>query len=240
MAIVAAAGYAAVIIDDSSRSARVGTVATSDFRGQWGVVRNEELAVEPPTAARRLLGSTLWSGSVGVRIVEVEAYGGDPAGPWPDPASHSGRGRTKRNAVMFGPAGVLYVYLSYGMHMCVNVTSGPDGTASAVLIRSGEVIAGLATARERRSAARTDADLARGPGNLGSTLGITLSDYGTPLFDPAAPIRLRLNGAIDPAEISSGPRVGVSSAADVPWRFWLASPAVSVYRRSPRAPIEAV
>ncbi|MEV4238958.1 MULTISPECIES: DNA-3-methyladenine glycosylase [unclassified Nocardia] len=203
-------------------------------------MRNEELAVEPPAAARRLLGSTLWSGPVGVRIVEVEAYGGDPAGPWPDPASHSGRGRTKRNAVMFGPAGVLYVYLSYGMHMCVNVTSGPDGTASAVLIRSGEVIAGLETARDRRPPARTDADLARGPGNLGSALGITLSDYGTPLFDPASPIRLELNGAIDPAEISNGPRVGVSSAADVPWRFWLASPAVSVYRRSPRAPMEAV
>ncbi|WP_040689338.1 DNA-3-methyladenine glycosylase [Nocardia vinacea] len=203
-------------------------------------MRNEELAVEPPAAARRLLGSTLWSGPVGVRIVEVEAYGGDPAGPWPDPASHSGRGRTKRNAVMFGPAGVLYVYLSYGMHMCVNVTSGPDGTASAVLIRSGEVIAGSDTVRERRPAARTDADLARGPGNLGSALGITLSDYGTPLFDPASPIRLELNGAIDPAEISDGPRVGVSSAADVPWRFWIASPAVSVYRRSPRAPIEAV
>ncbi|WP_433598399.1 DNA-3-methyladenine glycosylase [Nocardia sp. CA-135953] len=203
-------------------------------------MRNEELAVEPPAAARRLLGSTLWSGPVGVRIVEVEAYGGDPAGPWPDPASHSGRGRTKRNAVMFGPAGVLYVYLSYGMHMCVNVTSGPDGTASAVLIRSGEVIAGAETVRERRPAARTDVDLARGPGNLGSALGITLSDYGTPLFDPASPIRLVLNGAIDPAEISDGPRVGVSSAADVPWRFWLASPAVSVYRRSPRAPIEAV
>ncbi|MEV6138721.1 DNA-3-methyladenine glycosylase [Nocardia sp. NPDC051990] len=203
-------------------------------------MRNDELAVEPPAAACRLLGSTLWSGPVGVRIVEVEAYGGDPAGPWPDPASHSGRGRTKRNAVMFGPAGVLYIYLSYGTHMCVNVTSGPDGTASAVLIRSGEVIAGLATARERRSAVRTDADLARGPGNLGSALGITLSDYGTPLFDPASPIQLQLNGAIDPTEISSGPRVGVSSAADVPWRFWLASPAVSVYRRSPRAPIEAV
>ncbi|MEU0506090.1 DNA-3-methyladenine glycosylase [Nocardia sp. NPDC005998] len=203
-------------------------------------MRNEELAVEPPAAARRLLGSMLWAGPVGVRIVEAEAYGGDPAGPWPDPASHSGRGRTKRNAVMFGPAGVLYVYLSYGMHMCVNVTSGPDGTASAVLIRSGEVVAGLETARARRPAARTDADLARGPGNLGSALGITLSDYGIPLFDPASPIRLELNGAIDPAEIASGPRVGVSSAADVAWRFWLASPAVSVYRRSPRAPIEAI
>jgi DNA-3-methyladenine glycosylase len=198
----------------------------------------EELAVEPPAAARRLLGATLWSGPVGVRIVEVEAYGGDPAGPWPDPASHSGRGRTKRNDVMFGPAGVLYVYLSYGMHTCINVTSGPDGVASAALIRSGEVVEGLETVRERRPGARSDLDSARGPGNLGSALGITLSDYGTPLFDPASPIRLELHDPIADAEIASGPRVGVSSAADLPWRFWLpGSRAVSVYRRSPRAPL---
>ncbi|WP_069166117.1 DNA-3-methyladenine glycosylase [Nocardia altamirensis] len=197
----------------------------------------DELAVEPPAAARRVLGATLWSGTVGVRIVEVEAYGGDPAGPWPDPASHSGRGRTKRNAVMFGPAGVLYVYLSYGMHMCINVTSGPDGIASAALIRSGEVVAGSAEARARRPAARSAADLAKGPGNLGSTLGITLSDYGTPLFDPSAPIRLELGDPVPASEIASGPRVGVSLAADLPWRFWLpSSPAVSTYRRSPRAP----
>lgn len=198
----------------------------------------EELAVEPPAAARRLLGATLWSASVGVRIVEVEAYGGDPAGPWPDPASHSGRGRTKRNDVMFGPAGVLYVYLSYGMHTCINVTSGPDGVASAALIRSGEVIEGLETVRERRLGARSDLALARGPGNLGSALGITLNDYGTPLFYPASPIRLELHDPIADAEIASGPRVGVSSAADLPWRFWLpGSGAVSVYRRSPRAPL---
>ncbi|MFI9511134.1 DNA-3-methyladenine glycosylase [Nocardia sp. NPDC052566] len=197
----------------------------------------DELAIEPPAAARRLLGATLWSGPVAVRIVEVEAYGGDPSGPWPDPASHSGRGPTKRNAVMFGPAGVLYVYLSYGMHTCVNVTSGPDGTASAVLIRSGEVVAGLDVARSRRPAARSDADLARGPGNLGSALGITLADYGTELFDPSAPIRLELNGAAPAGAIAHGPRVGISTAVEVPWRFWLPdSPAVSAYKRSPRAP----
>ncbi|MBF6213443.1 DNA-3-methyladenine glycosylase [Nocardia puris] len=200
----------------------------------------EELVVEPPAAARRLLGSVLRAGPVALRIVEVEAYGGDPAGPWPDPASHSGRGRTKRNAVMFGPAGFLYVYLSYGMHTCLNVTSGPDGTASAVLLRAGEVVEGLDVVRARRPAARSDADLARGPGNLGTAMGITLDDYGTPLFDPHAPIRLELNGALDPALVASGPRVGVSTAADRPWRFWLpASPAVSAYRRSPRAPSAA-
>ncbi|GAB2692765.1 DNA-3-methyladenine glycosylase [Nocardia thraciensis] len=198
----------------------------------------EELAVEPLEAARRLLGATLWSGPVGVRIVEVEAYGGDPAGPWHDPAAHSGRGRTPRNAVMFGPPGVLYVYFSYGMHTCVNVTSGPDGIASAVLIRAGEVIAGHETARARRPAARADAGLARGPGNLGSALGITLADYGIGLFDPKSPIRLELGSEItDTGALGVGPRVGVSLAADRPWRLWLRdSPAVSAYRRSPRAP----
>ncbi|MET9491278.1 DNA-3-methyladenine glycosylase [Nocardia sp. NPDC006630] len=198
----------------------------------------EELVVEPLVAARRLLGATLWSGVVGIRITEVEAYGGDPAGPWPDPAAHSYPGPTPRNAVMFGPPGVLYVYLSYGMHTCVNVTTGPDGTASAVLIRAGEVIAGHDLARSRRPAARTDADLARGPGNLGSALGITLGDYGTDLFTAKSAIRLELTPEIiEPTVISAGPRVGVRLAAERPWRLWLAdSPAVSVYRRSPRAP----
>jgi DNA-3-methyladenine glycosylase len=171
---------------------------------------------------------------VAVRIVEAEAYGGDPAGPWPDSASHSARGRTKRNAVMFGEPGVLYVYLSYGMHTCVNVTSGPDGVASAVLLRSGEVVAGHDVARARRRAARSDAELARGPGNFGSALGIALSDYGARLFDPSSAIRLEL-GAPE-TDTASGPRVGVSTAADRPWRFWLpGSPAVSAYRRSPKA-----
>ncbi|WP_245663546.1 DNA-3-methyladenine glycosylase [Nocardia inohanensis] len=198
----------------------------------------EELAVEPLAAARRILGATLWSGAVGMRIVEVEAYGGDPGGPWPDPAAHSGRGRTARNAAMFGPPGVLYVYFSYGMHTCVNVTTGPDGIASAVLIRAGEIIAGIDEARARRPAARKDADLARGPGNVGSALDIRLADYGTRLFDPAAPIRLELGPELtDLSAIAVGPRVGVSLAADVPWRLWLPeSPAVSAYRRSPRAP----
>ncbi|MCU1645672.1 MAG: DNA-3-methyladenine glycosylase [Nocardia sp.] len=197
----------------------------------------EELVAEPLVAARRLLGATLSSGPVVIRIVEVEAYGGDPGGPWPDPAAHSFPGPTARNAVMFGPPGILYVYLSYGMHTCVNVTSGPDGTAGAVLIRAGEVIAGHDIARGRRPAARTDADLARGPGNLGSALGITLGDYGTRLFDAQSPIRLELAPEItDPAAISAGPRVGVRLAAERPWRLWLPdSPAVSVYRRSPRA-----
>lgn len=200
-------------------------------------VSAEELAVEPLTAARRLLGATLWSGPVAARIVEVEAYGGDPAGPWPDPAAHSGRGRTPRTAAMFGPPGRLYVYLSYGMHTCVNIISGPDGVASGILLRSAEITAGHEIARHRRPAARSDIDLARGPGNLGSALGIGLDDYGTDVFAPESAIRLELAPPADPSRIAAGPRVGVSTAADRPWRLWLPeSAAVSAYRRSPRAP----
>lgn len=200
-------------------------------------VSAEELAVDPLTAARRLLGATLWSGSVGAYLVEVEAYGGDPAGPWHDPAAHSGRGRTPRNAAMFGPPGRLYVYRSYGMHTCVNIVSGPDGVASGVLLRSAEIIAGHDIARARRPAARGADDLARGPGNLGSALGIHMDDYGTDVFDPDSVIRLELGPPADPSRILAGPRVGVSTEADRPWRLWLHhSRAVSVYRRSPRAP----
>ncbi|NUP28604.1 MAG: DNA-3-methyladenine glycosylase [Nocardia sp.] len=197
----------------------------------------EELAVDPLTAARRLLGATLWAGPVGARIVEVEAYGGDPAGPWHDPAAHSARGRTPRNTVMFGPPGRLYCYFSYGMHTCVNIISGPDGVAGGVLLRAAEIVAGIDTARSRRPGARADAGLAKGPGNLGSALGIGLSDYGTDVFAPDSPIRLELGRPVDASQIAAGPRVGVSAEADRPWRVWLAaSPAVSVYRRSPRAP----
>ncbi len=199
-------------------------------------VSAQELAVDPPTAARRLLGAILWSGPVALRIVEVEAYGSDPDGPWPDPAAHSWPGPTARNAVMFGPAGRLYVYRSYGIHLCVNVTGGYDGEAGAVLVRAAEVVDGIEMARERRPAARKDTDLARGPGNVGSALGITMSDYGTELFDPFSALRLELNPPVPQSEIAAGPRVGVSLAAETAWRFWLpASPAVSVYRRSPRA-----
>ncbi|MGW5573444.1 DNA-3-methyladenine glycosylase [Nocardia thailandica] len=196
-----------------------------------------ELVADPATAARRLLGAELWSGPVGLRVVEVEAYGGPADGPWPDPAAHSWPGPTARNAVMFGPAGRLYVYRSYGIHVCANVTVGFDGNAAAVLIRAGEIVAGHETARTRRPAARTDTALARGPGNVGSALALSLDDYGTELFDPFGPIRLDLRPPVEPTRIAAGPRVGVSRAADLPWRFWLPdSPAVSVYRRSPRAP----
>jgi DNA-3-methyladenine glycosylase len=191
------------------------------------------LVVDPLTAARRLLGAQLAAGEVSATIVEVEAYGGPPDGPWPDPASHSFRGPNGRNGVMFGRAGRLYTYRSHGIHVCANVVCGPEGTAAAVLLRAAVIEEGVGLARTRRGAAVRDRALARGPGNLCSALAITMDDYGTDLFDRASRVRLRLGGG---RAVADGPRVGVSQAADRAWRFWLADrPEVSAYRRSPRA-----
>ncbi|MEU2665478.1 DNA-3-methyladenine glycosylase [Micromonospora sp. NPDC007220] len=179
-------------------------------------------------AARGLLGCRLTAGDVTVRITEVEAYAGTAG----DPASHAHRGRTPRNAVMFGPAGHAYVYFTYGMHWCINVVTGPDGEASAVLLRAGEVVDGVETARARRPAVRRDVDLARGPARLCAALGIDKSAYGRWLLGDG-PVRLRPADVPVPGEaVAAGPRVGVTGAHDVPWRFWIAGdPTVSAYRR---------
>lgn len=185
-------------------------------------------ALEGPVleAAPRLLNAVLRHGDVAVRLTEVEAYDGAE-----DPGSHAFRGRTRRNAVMFGPAGHLYCYFTYGMHVCCNVVCGPEGRASAVLLRAGEVVEGVETARERRPRAR-DRDLARGPARLCSALGIELSHDGTDLA--AGPVTLTLGEP--PAAVSTGPRVGLRGAPDRPWRFWATGdPSVSVYR--PAAPL---
>lgn len=179
-------------------------------------------------AARGLLGCRLTAGDVTVRITEVEAYAGTAG----DPASHAHRGRTPRNAVMFGPAGYAYVYFTYGMHWCMNVVTGSDGEASAVLLRAGEVVDGVETARARRPAVRRDVDLARGPARLCAALGIDKSAYGRWLLGDG-PVRLRPADVPVPGEaVAAGPRVGVTGAHDVPWRFWIADdPTVSAYRR---------
>jgi DNA-3-methyladenine glycosylase len=190
--------------------------------------------VDPVAAARRLLGAALTGRGVSAIVVEVEAYGGPPDGPWPDAASHSFRGRGGRNTVMFGPAGRMYTYLSHGIHVCANVVCATDGVAGAVLLRAAAVEAGQDVAQVRRGDSVRQAGLARGPGNLCSALGITMGDNGIDLFDTYSPIRLALAPEHPAAD---GPRVGVSQAADRPWRFWLAGrPEVSLYRRSPRAP----
>jgi DNA-3-methyladenine glycosylase len=162
-----------------------------------------------------------------VRITEVEAYGGVH-----DPASHAFT-RTPRSEIMYGRAWRLYVYRSYGMHFCANIVTGPTEEASAVLVRAGEVVDGIDLARERRIGVK-DAQLARGPGNRARALGLSLADLGTDLLGPDG-VRLG-DPPVTIPEISAGPRVGVSKAADVPWRFWVrGDPTVSAYRRSPRA-----
>jgi DNA-3-methyladenine glycosylase len=179
------------------------------------------------TRARGLLGRVLHGHGAAVRITEVEAYGGIN-----DPASHAFT-RTPRSEIMYGEPWRLYVYRSYGMHFCANIVTGPTETASAVLIRAGEVVGGIETARKRRPAVK-DVALARGPGNLARALDLSLDDLGTDLLGSDG-VRLGEPPATSP-DISSGPRVGVSKAADVPWRFWITGdPTVSAYRRSPRA-----
>ncbi|GAB3748173.1 DNA-3-methyladenine glycosylase [Microlunatus parietis] len=190
-----------------------------------------DLARPVAQVAPRLLNAVLRNGDVAVRLTEVEAYDGGN-----DPASHAYRGLTQRNAIMFGPPGFLYVYFSYGVHWAANVVCGPDGQSAAVLLRAGEVIDGIELARSRRLSARKDRDLARGPGRLTQALGLTGEHRGADLFGDG-PVSLTL--ATRPARgVAQGPRVGVSVAADRPWRFWLdGDPSVSPYRRSPRAPV---
>ncbi|MGR6917102.1 DNA-3-methyladenine glycosylase [[Actinomadura] parvosata] len=183
-----------------------------------------------------LLGRVLVHGSVAVRLTEVEAYGG----PGEDPAAHTYRGRTPRNAVMFGPPGHLYVYFTYGMHFCANLVCLPEGSGSAVLLRAGEVVAGRPEARLRRSAVRPipDRDLARGPARLAVALGLvrehngldTILD-GSPAGRPHDSLTVLEGRPADPALIRSGPRTGVSTAKETPWRFWIdGDPTVSPYR----------
>jgi DNA-3-methyladenine glycosylase len=139
---------------------------TVKAEGRICPVSADQLAVDPVAAAHRLLGATLSGRGVSATIVEVEAYGGVPDGPWPDAAAHSYRGPNGRNAVMFGPPGRLYTYRSHGIHVCANVACGPEGTAAAVLLRGAAIESGLDVARSRRGESIRTAALARGPGNL--------------------------------------------------------------------------
>ena len=179
-----------------------------------------------------LLGCLIEAGPVAVRITEVEAYDGTGL----DPASHAHRGPTPRTEVMFGPAGFAYVYFSYGMHWCLNVVTGRAGSASAVLLRAGEVVRGVDIARARRPAARRDLDLARGPARLCSALGVDGASSGLDLLDRRSPLQLVCReGDLDPATVRIGPRVGISQAEGRPWRFWLhGQPSVSQYRPATR------
>ena len=175
--------------------------------------------------ARALLGAVVTHAGVSVRLTEVEAYAGGH-----DPASHAFRGPTPRTAVMFGPPGHAYVYFTYGMHFCMNLVCGPDGHASAVLLRAGEVVDGLAVARQRREGSR-DRDLARGPARLTRALAVDRQQDGADVTSPRSPLRVSGGVPVDDDAVRWGPRVGVSAAAELPWRVWIdGEPTVSPYR----------
>ncbi|TFC87634.1 DNA-3-methyladenine glycosylase [Cryobacterium sp. TMT4-31] len=177
-----------------------------------------------------LLGGLLRHGDTVLRITEVEAY---LAGT--DPGSHAFRRRTDRNTTMFGPPGHLYAYFSYGMHVCANIVCSPEGEASAVLLRAGEIVAGHESARARRGPTVAVRDLARGPARLTQALGIGLHQDGADLG--AEPFELSLAEAA-PA-MQTGPRTGVSGpggGTEYAWRFWIPGDrTVSAYRRHPHA-----
>ena len=198
------------------------------------IVERSFLARPGLAVAPDLLGCVLRhttpEGTVAVRLTEVEAYEGSD-----DPGSHAFRGRTPRNEVMFGPAGHLYVYFTYGMHFCANVVCDVEGTATAVLLRGGEVIEGSALAATRRLSARAPREYARGPARLVSALGLGRADNGADLCAPESPTVLLPGRPVDPGRVRTGPRVGVSGAGgdggSFPWRFWLdGEPTVSPYR----------
>lgn len=181
----------------------------------------------PLSAADALLGAVLSrsspEGVVSVRLTEVEAYAGED-----DPGSHAYRGRTARNATMFGPVGHLYAYRIYGIHTCLNVVAGERGSSSAVLLRAGEVVGGVELARARRGAGRRsnallrDHELARGPGNLVAALGASIGDDGA-RFD-AEPFTLIPRPSGTESGAVRGLRVGVGTpggAQPFDWRFWL-------------------
>lgn len=208
----------------------------------WHAATRRELEPLPVDVAPRLLGGLLRVESGGeivtVRLTEVEAYHGQGTGERPDPGSHARMGPTARNATMWGEPGHLYVYLSHGIHSCVNVVCGAEGVAGGVLLRAGEVVEGRDAASRRRAAARTDRDLARGPGRLGEAVGLRHPVHdGIDLVAPVAragatATLLLLDEPL--SSIARGPRVGVAGVAGTdafPWRFWIAGdPTVSAFR----------
>lgn len=185
------------------------------------------LEVAPDLLGRTLVRSTP-DGPIEVRLTEVEAYAGEI-----DPGSHAFRGRTRRNGVMYGPPGHAYVYFTYGMWHCLNLVCGPEGMASGVLLRAGDIRTGADLTRKRRFSARNDRELAKGPARLATALDIDRELDGTDaIAHPGAHLCV-LQGTTPPRDqVRSGPRTGVGGDGAVhPWRFWIdGDPTVSPYR----------
>jgi DNA-3-methyladenine glycosylase len=183
---------------------------------QRGAIPRPFFERPPATVAPELLGALLVCGDRSGRIVEVEAYGDHD-----DPASHAHRGPTARNASMFGPAGHLYVYRSYGIHWCANVVAHVEGRAGAVLVRALAPVDGIEAMQAARGAPARAVDVANGPGKLCQALGIVGDHDGVDLCDPASTVRLVGGQRPDGAVLEGRPRVGISRAVDEPLRFWI-------------------
>ncbi|MFU8841930.1 MAG: DNA-3-methyladenine glycosylase [Nitriliruptoraceae bacterium] len=212
------------------------TVAPRTLRGPLQALDPVVLRGRASEAAPLLLGALLVRERDGeqiiARVVEVEAYEED------DPASHSTSGRSERNAAMFAEAGTAYVYRSYGVHWCLNVSVGPRGRGAAVLLRAAVVVTGLAGVQRRRPGVASQDALLRGPGCLTAGLDIDRPRHdGIALLTTAGPLWIAGDGWHPVRrDLATGPRVGVTRASEVPWRWYLrGEPGVSRYRRSARA-----
>ena len=196
-------------------------------RGGGGLLRRAFYDRSVLDVARDLLGRDVSHAGVTVRLTEVEAYRGAD-----DMGSHAYRGPTKRNEVMFGPPGHVYVYFTYGMHWCMNLVCQRSGEAAAVLLRAGRVVSGVDAAVARRPGS-SERDLARGPARLCKALAIDGTLNGADLA--RGPIRVLPGEPIPDEAVATGPRVGVTGDAERPWRFWVAGEdTVSVYRPAVR------
>ncbi|MFC5174860.1 DNA-3-methyladenine glycosylase [Streptomyces mutomycini] len=185
------------------------------------------LEVAPDLLGRILVRSSD-EGPIELRLTEVEAYAGEA-----DPGSHAFRGPTARNSVMFGPPGHSYVYFTYGMWHCLNLVCGPEGRASGVLLRAGEIGIGAEMARKRRFSARHDRELAKGPARLATALGVDRALNGTDVVaGRQRPLSVLHGSPPSPDQVRSGPRTGVGGdGSHQPWRFWIdGDPTVSPYR----------
>lgn len=197
-------------------------------------LEREFFARPPEVVAHDLIGRVLVVPAPGepilLRLTETEAYHGEQ-----DPASHAYRGRTPRTAVMFGPPGFLYTYFVYGMHWCANIVTGVDGEASAVLLRAAAAHGNVPALRERRRSAAgavpKDVLLASGPARLAACIGLGRADSGADLCSPGAPFTVHAGDVTARPVVLTGPRVGVATGAETPWRFFEQDdPTVTQYR----------